>query len=81
MVCSWCGKEISPADNTPLVAHSHGICHECAKRELAAGIKVARRLKRDLDAYVDAQADKRPGPVEHTLSILYGVPLTISQVF
>jgi hypothetical protein len=82
MTCSWCSHAIPPQDgNAPLVAHSHGICKACARRELAEGIKDARKLKRDLDTYADEQASERPGPVERTLSTLYGVPLTLSQVF
>ena len=80
MTCAWCGHSIPQADGDA-IPHSHGICKACARRELSKGIKAARRLKRELDAYVDERANERPGPVERTLSTLYGVPLTISQVF
>ena len=81
MVCSWCHCVIVPQQDGDSLVHSHGICKACAKRELAEGIKAARRLKRELDAYVDERASERLGPVVRTLSSLYGVPLTLSQVF
>lgn len=81
MICSWCGCTIPQVGNAPLVAHSHGICKACARRELSKGLKAARRMKRELDTYADQQVSERPGPVECTLSTLYGVPLTLSQVF
>ena len=81
MVCAWCHCVIVPQQDGDAIPHSHGICKACARRELAEGIKVARRMKRDLDAYVEERANEQPGPVERTLSTLYGVPLTLSQVF
>jgi len=80
MTCSWCGHVI-PMQDGNAIPHSHGICKACARRELAEGIKAARRMKRDLDAYADEQVRAACGPVERTLSTLYGVPLTLSQVF
>lgn len=82
MTCSWCGHGIPQDSNVSSVPHSHGICKACTRRELSEGLKAARRLRRELDAYVDAQqASERPGPVERTLSTLYGVPLTLVQTF
>lgn len=82
MICAWCKCTIIPQQDGDAIPHSHGICKACAKRERAEGIKAARRLRRELDAYVDERAaSERPGPVEHTLSTLYGVPLSLSQVF
>lgn len=32
LVCAWCGALITPGD--PGAPISHGICHQCAEREL-----------------------------------------------
>lgn len=81
MMCAWCKCTIIPQQDGDAIPHSHGICKACARRELAEGVKAARRLRRELDAYADERASERLGPVERTLSTLYGVPLTLSQVF
>jgi hypothetical protein len=76
MTCSWCGKAMS-SGQTSLV-HSHGICQACKDRLLQTEIPAARELR----AY-ERERDRQTSPVgreERTLSTLYGVPLSLSQV-
>ena len=51
--CAWCGKQIRVIDGKGQVGASHGICPECAKKEMEKiedSHKPGKRVQQLLDA-------------------------------